>query len=142
MNGNTELLNFIYQNSQMGITTIEQLLDIAKDAGFLKQLHAQLQEYTEINRTVREHLHQNNLTEKDISAFDKFSAYLMINMKTLTDKSASHIAEMMIIGSNMGIIDAIKHLRQYSNAEPDILRLMEKLLTLEENNVRALKAFL
>ena len=26
MNGNAELLNFVYQNSQMGVETIEQLL--------------------------------------------------------------------------------------------------------------------
>jgi hypothetical protein len=31
MNGNAELLNFIYQNSQMGVETIKQLLDTAED---------------------------------------------------------------------------------------------------------------
>ncbi len=34
MNGNAELLNFIYQNSQMGVTTLKQLLDITKDEVF------------------------------------------------------------------------------------------------------------
>ncbi|MEG1028302.1 MAG: hypothetical protein RSE07_06405, partial [Oscillospiraceae bacterium] len=81
-------------------------------------------------------------TEKDISAFEKLTTYLMINMKTMTDKSSQRIAEMMIIGSNMGIINAIKNIRKYSNAEKDIIDLMKKLLEFEENNVKALKTFL
>lgn len=31
MNANAEMLNFIYQNSQMGVRTIDQLLEIAED---------------------------------------------------------------------------------------------------------------
>ena len=34
MNANSEMLNFIYQNSQMGVRTIEQLMDIAEDDEF------------------------------------------------------------------------------------------------------------
>ena len=30
MNANTELLNFIYQNSQMGVDTVRQLMDITE----------------------------------------------------------------------------------------------------------------
>jgi hypothetical protein len=56
----------------------------------------------------------------------------MITMQTMTNKTASHISEMLIIGSNMGIIDA----------EPSIVNLMEKLLRFEENNVQQLKQFL
>ena len=32
MNANTELLNFIYQNSQMGVDTVRQLMDITENA--------------------------------------------------------------------------------------------------------------
>jgi hypothetical protein len=31
----------------------------------------------------------------------------------MTDKTPFHIAEMLIIGSNMGIINAIKNLKKY-----------------------------
>ena len=66
----------------------------------------------------------------------------MINFQTLTDKSTSHIAEMLIIGSNMGVINAIKNLRKYKETEPDIINLMKNLLDIEENNIKALKEFL
>ena len=45
----------------------------------------------------------------------------MINIQTLTDKSASHISEMLIIGSNMGIINALNLLK---NIKMQILRLL------------------
>ena len=31
MNANAELLNFVYQNSQMGIDTLSQIIEIAED---------------------------------------------------------------------------------------------------------------
>lgn len=142
MNGNTELLNFIFQNSQMGVETINQLMGIIEDKEFKSHLNSQLSEYNEINNHARHMLTANGYDEKGLSAFEKIRTYLMINMQTLTDKSTNHIAEMMIIGSNMGIIDAIKRLKQYADAEKDILSLMEKLLKIEENNIKELKAFL
>jgi len=126
----------------MGMQTIEHLMDITEDGKFLKQLSTQFKEYTDINTAAKEMLNQNHFSAKDISSFEKMSTYLMINLKTLTDKSTSHIAEMMIDGSNMGILDATKIIKEYSDAEPDILNLMKKLLKIEENNVKALKEFL
>ena len=142
MNGNAELLNFIYQNSQMGVDTIRQLIGIAEEDTFTKHLEEQQREYEAIHSEAREKLNQNGFDEKGIGAFEKVRTYLMINMQTLTDKSSSHIAEMLIVGSNMGIIDAIKNIKKYSDAEPDIITLMERLLRFEENNVQRLKEFL
>ena len=84
------------------------------------------------------------MMEEGIEArkLDKIKAYLMINMQTLTDKTPSHIAEMLIIGSNMGIIDAVKNLKRYKNAEPGIIKLMERLLRSEENKCPAAEEFL
>lgn len=142
MNGNAEMLNFIYQNSQMGVETIEHLAGIVEDAEFKKHLESQYREYKEIHHTARQMLNDNGYDEKGISAFEKIRTYLMINIQTLTDKSATHIAEMLIIGSNMGVINAIKNIRKYKNAEPQIVGLMDKLQKFEENNINQLKAFL
>ena len=117
MNGNTELLNFIYQNSEMGVTTIKQLLDISASQEFNQLLRSQLSEYTKINKQARALLNQNGCDEKGLSKLEKIRTYMMISLQTLTDKSPSHIAEMMIIGSNMGILDATKNLKHYTDAE-------------------------
>jgi hypothetical protein len=87
-------------------------------------------------------LNENGYDEKGIGSFEKIRTYLMINLQTLTDKTPSHIAEMLIIGSNMGVINAIRNIRKYNDAEPQIVGLMEKLREFEENNIRQLKAYL
>ena len=142
MNGNAELLNFVFQNSQMGVDTIKQLLGIAEDVDFKKHLESQYKEYEEINSAAKKALNEHGNDEKGISKLEQIKTYLMINMQTMVDKTASHIAEMLIIGSNMGIIDAVKNLKKYKNAEHEILNLMEKLLKSEENNIQQLKKFL
>ena len=64
----------------------------------------------------------------------------MVNIQTVNDQSASNIAGMLINGSTMGIIDAVKKLHQYEgNVEKDIKKLMEDLREFEEKNVEELK---
>lgn len=142
LNGNAELLNFVYQNSQMGVTTINQLIEIVEDGEFKNHLKSQYTEYQEIHKIAKNMLNESGFDEKGIGTLEKIRTYLMISMETLTDKSPSHIAEMLIIGSNMGVINAVKNMKKYKGAEPKIISLMERLLKFEENNVQELKAFL
>lgn len=141
MNGNAELLNFIYQNSQMGVNTIEKLLEVCDESEFKQHLQSQHDEYQAINREADVLLAKNGYQEKGISAFDKLKTYIMINIQTLADKSNSHIAEMMMVGSTMGIIQSLRNIRKYKNADSHILELMERLLKFEENNISDLKQF-
>ena len=142
-NKNAELLNFIYQNSQMGVDTITQLLDIAQGEDFKERLGAQLKEYRQIHDQSAQMLEANGFDEEGLTAFEKIRTYLMINFQTLSDDSTSHIAEMLIVGSNMGVVDAIRNIRRYEGeVEKDILDLMEHLKIFEETNIKRLKAFL
>ncbi len=140
MSADAELLNFIYQNSQMGVETLNQLIPMVDKENFKKQLEAQLREYTDIHTEAKKLLNEHGYDEKGIGAMEKIMTYLMVDMKTLFDKSSSHIAEMLLQGSNMGIIDAIKKINRYEGeADKEILALMKHLLKFEENNVERLK---
>ncbi len=66
----------------------------------------------------------------------------MINFNTITNKTPSHIAEMLIQGSTMGIIDVTKRLKEYKDVGQDILALADRLLKFEQQNVDELKKFL
>lgn len=142
MSGNKEMLNYIYQNSQMGVNTIEQLVKISEDDEFKRYLDSQLKEYKEINNKAMDIIKSMGFEEKGVGTLGEISAYMMINIKTLMDKSSSHIAEMMINGSTMGIIQATRALKKYKDADKKIIALMEKLIETEENNFQQLKKFL
>ena len=142
MNGNVELLNYIYQNAEMGKNTIGQLIDISQDEEYERLLQSLLQEYTSIYDSTDKKLKELNKEAKNINSFSKASTYVMINLKTLANKSSSHISEMLIQGSTMGIIDLTKKLKEYVDADQEILALANQLLKLEQNNVEECKKFL
>ena len=138
MSGNTELLNFVYQNSQMGMESLSQLLEIAEDEEFRSCMEKQLDKYREFHNEAKRLLQERGHNEKSLGMFDK----LMINMQTMSDKSTSHLAQMLIEGSSMGVTNALQDLRKYEDADTEILRLMRKLYKFEEKNVETYKAFL
>lgn len=142
MNGNTEFLNYIYQNAEMGKDTIKQLIEISKDEEYKKMLECQLEEYKEIHSMAEKKIEELNKEAKEISSFSKISAYIMINMKTLMDKTPSHISEMLIQGSNMGIIEITKKINEYPNADKDIIDLANRLLKFEQKSLEKYKKYL
>lgn len=142
MNGNAELLNFVYQNAEMGVNTMKQIIDLVEEDGMKEHLRNQLVTYEDYQQEARKLLNENGYDEKGIGALDRLKTYLMINMQTMTDSSPSHIAKMLIIGSNMGIVEATQNLKKYEHADKSAVRLMEQLLKAEEKNVQELKKYL
>ena len=141
-NENITLLNFVYQNSQMGVNTINQLLGIIEGEDFKRHMEAQLEEYRKINTAAKARLNKFVTDEKGLNAYEKVRTYLMIDMQTLTDKTPSHIAEMMIVGSTMGVVKAIRDVHKCNGADENVIALMQKLCGIEEENITQLKKFL
>jgi len=142
MDSNIEFLNYIHQNAEMGKTTINQLLGIVDDILFKQKLESQLREYNEIFDIASKKIEQSQKESKSIGMVSKLKSYVMINISTLTNKTPSHIAEMMIQGSTMGIIDITKNLKEYADADTSITTLGKRLLKFEQENVEEMKKFL
>lgn len=120
MNGNVEILNFIYQNAEMGKDTTSQLIDIVEDVSFEALLKRQYAEYHRFFKAAQEKVNGLHSQAKGKDSLSKGMAYLMINVKTLRDKSSSHIAEMLIQGSTVGTVDLIKKTREYKVLNGDL----------------------
>jgi hypothetical protein len=142
MDTNAELLNYIHQNAQMGQDTVHQLSGIVQDGGFKTLLDSQFQEYKKMFDSTEKRLKTIGSQVKDVNALSKMSAYLMINMETLVDKSPEHIAEMMIQGSTMGVIQITRKLKEYKDADEEIKYMGEHLLGLEQQNIEECKRYL
>ena len=138
---NEELLDYVYQNAEMGVNSISKLMEITDDAEFMRQLDTQKTEYTAMKNDAEKLLRESGLTEDDLSAFDRARTYVMINMQTIKDKSTSHIAEMLMQGSTMGIVQALRKLRKYTQVDEAVQKLMKKLLEMEERNFEQLKKY-
>lgn len=138
MTGNEEILNYIHQNAQMGIETLPELINISTDNEFIEELRSQFIEYKKIFDESTKMLGM----AKSIPKMAKFTSYIMIKMELLMDKSPCHIAEMLIKGSVMGIIEIEKNFNDYKDADKEILNLANRLLQTEKNNIENLKKYL
>ena len=62
-------------------------------------------------------------------------------MKTLTDNSTSKIAELLLQGTNMGIIEG-RRLLNHKSSNEEINSLVEEYVNMQEKAVEKLKTFL
>lgn len=136
----TELLNLVRQNVQMGIDGIKLVADGTDDKEFHTELMRQLAEYEEIFSEADRLLETLGGEKQDVKAAAKIAAHLSARMKSLSG-STSKTAESMIQGSTMGITKLIKHINEY-NGDGAALRIADRLLKTEENNTEQLKKYL
>nr|WP_307991886.1 hypothetical protein [uncultured Niameybacter sp.] len=142
MDANVEVLNFIYQNSEMGTNTLTELIEIAGDVPFEQALIRQLEGYKAMNKEAVALLEKEGHEPKGLNKLDQIKTYFMIKVSTMNNQSASHVAEMLIQGSTMGTIDMVKKLNSYKDLKEEVRGLGEKLLKFEEKNIEELKIYL
>ena len=65
-----------------------------------------------------------------------------IQMSTISDKSNSHIAEMLIKGTNMGIIEGVKLKNQNPDANERVQKILNDFIQFQENTIEKLKKYL
>lgn len=102
MNANVEFLNYIYQNSQMGVDTLNQLLEITEDGKFQQCLEKQLEGYRKFHNEANEILNKNGYDEKGLGTFEKIRTYLMVNLQTMADDSGFPHCENVDSGKQHG----------------------------------------
>ena len=65
-----------------------------------------------------------------------------IQMETLADASSEHIAEMMINGSTMGVVEMTKQLHRLPEASSGARHLAEDFLSGEQRHIDRMKEHL
>ena len=73
-----------------------------------------------------------------------FKAKSTMAMNTMMDSTDSHLAQLVAEGSNMGITDSIKLLRDYENTSvsEEALGFAREVIKLEEQNLEVAKSFI
>ena len=139
---NQELLDAIYKNSQMGINGIKNIIDAVEDGSLKHLLSKQQDKYIEISQLCSQKALQNEIEIKDVNPFLKGMSYTSIKMKSMMDNSTSHLADMLVQGTTMGVTDTLKKQSENSLANEDIIELAKDLQRAEEEFVDSLKKFL
>lgn len=144
MNKNTDIniLNEIHKGAKMGMDSISYVYEKIGDVNLKDNLSFQYNQYSDILERVNDVYQKYGEIPNDSNLKDKIMSWTGIQMNTITDKSNSHIADMLIQGTTMGIIEGRKLLNQYPDASHDIKNILNNFVNMQENNVEKLKTFL
>jgi hypothetical protein len=63
-------------------------------------------------------------------------------MKTMTDNTPSKLSELLLKGTNMGIIEGRRLLNNNPNTNPEIHTLLDDFVSMQENSAQILKDYL
>ena len=137
-----KLLTRIYQDAKVGTLGSDEVLQKCTDEKFKELISRQTSSYEKIAKECEAIAKENEIKLPDNSFFKKIKQTVMINFSLFFDGSDRHIAEMMITGTTMGIIDAIKSLYDLSNADEEIVKIGKKLQSMQEKYVEDLKVYL
>lgn len=138
------LLEGIYQNAKMGSEALLSLLPKVADSNLRRDLTTQLDGYEGYAKRAQEYLCEQGEEAREASLWQKVSTKVGIGVNTLMDSDTSHIAEMVIEGSNMNVTDSVKLLREYENCHVSekALRLCRDMIEFEQSNVEKMQHYL
>ena len=136
------VLDELNKGACMGKDAIHFILDKVKDNELKEELNNQYKKYNEISDKINNiYSKYNNDKPHETTAINKVMTWYGIEMKTLTDDSTSKIAELLMQGTNMGIIEG-RRLLNHKGTNEEINSLVKEYVDMQEKAVEKLKEFL
>lgn len=141
-NSNKELLKLLHKNATMGIISLKKTICINHDQKFEEVLQNQLKGYREIFEKTKEILNKKGYEESSPGICTKMCVTMSLDMQTMFNSTTSKLAELNLMGSNLGWIKALKNKRKYMDADTEILQLAEDYIQMLERHMQELKIYL
>jgi len=142
-NLNNEVLYDLYKNAQIALQSISNITDSTDDVTIKQELLNQYEGYEKLAGKIATLMMEYNITPKEPNAMKKAMLWSSIKMSTLTNNSTSHIADMMLKGTVMGISELTQIINSKATTlNENILTLAKELLKVEEDFEEDLKKHL
>lgn len=139
-----ELMQAVYKNAKMGSEAIVNIIGKTKDAKLRQELTDQLESYHGFECAAKNKLGEMSKEAKAPGVLSKLPADISIKMSTLMDSSNSKIAELMINGYNMGIVDIRKSMNKAAEegVPEDVMNIANGIMSFEEGSAEKMKTYL
>ena len=136
------VLDELNKGACMGQDAIHFILDKVEDENLKNELNDQYNKYKEITDKISElYPEYSDKKPHETNAMNKVMTWYGIEMKTLMDDSTSKIAELILQGTNMGIIEG-RRLLNDKETDDQINSLVQAYVDMQEEAVEKLKTFL
>ena len=142
-NQNLNILDEVNKGATMGMDAISYVSEKVEDNDFKKVLDTEYNKYKDISNRVN-NLYDNysNKEPHKTNAMNKMMTWYGIQMKTMVDDTTSKLSELLMQGTNMGIIEGRRLLNQNQNIEPDVKNILNDFVVMQEDSVETLKKYL
>lgn len=135
-----EALISIYKNARIALQSISDIIGETDDETMREELRSEYEDYEKFLSDLSDFFNKTGIEPQDVNFMQKAFMYTSVKMNTLTDDSASRIAELMLKGTITGITE----LAELLNAHGDELgskarEFAERLKDLEETFEERLK---
>ena len=142
MNEDINALDEIHKGACMGVDALDFVLEKVEDNNLKQELEKQYNDYKNIAKEIEEvYPKYNDGNPHETSTVNKAMTWVSTEMKTLTDKSNSNIAEFLLNGVNMGIIEGRRILNK-KKMNDEVSDIVSKYVRMQEQNVEVLKNYL
>ena len=137
MDINKKVLNEVSKGAKMGMDAIKFVSDKVSDSRFQRVLNVEYLKYKEI-------FHNYDLTDdpQETNIMNKAMTWYGIQMNTMTDKSNSNISELLLQGTNMGIIEGRRLLNNNPSVDKNVRQILDDFVVMQEDSVETLKKYL
>lgn len=136
------VLDELNKGACMGRDAIHFILDKVEDKKLKEELNNQYKKYKSISDKISSiYPEYSEKKPHETNAVNKVMTWYGVEMKTLLDNSTSKIAELLLQGTNMGIIEGRK-LLNHKDTDKDVHDLIQEYVDMQEDAVEKLKRFL
>lgn len=145
MEPDIELIELVYKNADMGVHSLTSLLrNIENKENKIKAvLEKELKSYEKYVSICEDELKENNVSIKTAGMMAKMSSDVGVMMETMKDNSDSALAQMVIEGITMGVVDITSKLLKYkSTCDQKVIKLTKNYLKFQEKEIEKLKEYL
>lgn len=145
MTGEKELLLYLEENIKMGKEALETLVgQLEKTDNKIKSAVVEsLSEYNKFCHKCKGFMGDDDKKEKKGNLFAVLMTKMSSSAEFARDNSDSHIADMLIQGYNMGIIDITKKVKKYkSELSEEVKQLALDYRDMMEQRIEVMKEYL
>ena len=122
---NLNILDEVNKGATMGMDAITFVSKKVKDKKFKNILDIEYNKYEQISYRIKDFYSQySNKNPHETNTMNKVMTWYGIQMKTINDDTVSKLAEILVQGTNLGIIEG----RRLLNQNPKVSRNIKKIL--------------
>ena len=145
MNEKIEFLTYLHKTAEMGVQSTCELLSILNDKeNKIKVLvDKELKEYETSLQKIEKVMKNFDIPIPSAGIMAKAGNYMGMHMELMSDNSDAKVADMLIQGYTMGVLEVTKRLKKFKNyIDKEDKKLADELLDFQNHNIKELQKYL